>query len=88
MVLVLKKIVLSVALLVVSVTFAAQQKPADQKKQQPSEQEQAMVQHLYETQMSGSDSAFYEAHWTFMDYLESRQEWDKYYRTWLNRGIY
>ena len=84
----MKKIVLSVALLVVSVTFAAQQKPADQKKQQPSEQEQAMVQHLYETQMSGSDSAFYEAHWTFMDYLESRQEWDKYYRTWLNRVIY
>ena len=79
---------LSVALLVVSVTLAAQQKPADQKKQQSSEQEQAMVQRLYETQMSGNDSDFYEAHQTFMDYLERHQEWDKYYRTWLNRVIY
>ena len=47
-----------------------------------------MVQRLYETQMSGSDSDFYEAHHAFMDYLERRQEWDKYYRTWLNRVIY
>jgi signal transduction histidine kinase len=89
-VLVLKKIVLfSVALLVVSVTFAAQQKSTDQEKQQqPSEKEQAMAQRLHEAQMSGSDSDFYEAHHTYMDYLENRQEWDKYYRTWLNRVIY
>lgn len=89
MVLVLKKIVLFVALLVVSVTLAAQQKPTDQEKQQQSsDQEQTMVQRLYEAQMSGNDSDFYEAHHTFMDHLESRQEWDKYYRTWLNRVIY
>ncbi len=89
MVFVLKKIVLSVALLMVSLTLAAQQKSADQEEhQQPSEQEQAMVQRLYEIQMSGNDSDFYEAHQTFMDYLESRQEWDKYYRTWMNRVIY
>ena len=89
MVLVLKKIVLFVALLVVSVTLAAQQKPTDQEKQQQSsDQEQTMVQRVYEAQMSGNDSDFYEAHQTFMDYLESRQEWDKYYRTWLNRVIY
>lgn len=89
MVLVLKKIVLSVALLVVSVTLAAQQKSTNQEKQQQSsDQEQTMVQRVYEAQMSGNDSIFYEAHQTFMDYLEGRQEWDKYYRTWLNRVIY
>ncbi len=88
-VLVLKKIVFSVALLAISLNLAAQQNSADQERRQlSSEQEQAMVQHLYEAQMSGSDSDFYEAHQTFMDYLEVRQEWDKYYRTWLNRVIY
>ena len=89
MVLVLKKIVLlSVALLVVCVTLTAQQKSADQEKQQPSEQEMVMVQHINEVQMSGSDSDFYEAQQTYLDYLESRQEWDKFYRTWMNRVIY
>ena len=77
------------ALLVVSVTLAAQQKSTNQEKQQQSsDQEQTMVQRVYEAQMSGNDSIFYEAHQTFMDYLEGRQEWDKYYRTWLNRVIY
>lgn len=86
----MKKIVLlSVALLVVSVILAAQQKTTEQeKRQQPSEQEMAMLQRINEAQMMGSDSDFYEAHQTFMDYLESRQEWDKYYRAWLNRVIY
>ena len=86
----MKKIVLlSVALLVVNVTLAAQQKSTAQEKQhQPSELEMAMVQSINEAQMSGSDSDFYEAHQTFMDYIESRQEWDKYYRAWLNRVIY
>ena len=89
MVLVLKKIVLFVALLAVSLNLAAQQKSTDQEKQQQSsDQEQTMVQRLYEAQMNGNDSNFYEAHQTFMDYLEGRQEWDKYYRTWLNRVIY
>ena len=72
----------------VSVTLTARQKPADQEKQQPREQEQAMVQRLYETQVSGSDSDFYEAHEAFMDYLEGRKDWEKYYRTWMNRVIY
>lgn len=76
------------ALLVASVTLVAKQVPTDQEKQQPSEQEQAMVQRLYETQVSGSDSDFYEAHLAFMEYLQKRQEWDKYYRTWMNRVIY
>ena len=47
-----------------------------------------MLQRINEAQMMGSDSDFYEAHQTFMDYLEGRQEWEKYYRIWLNRVIY
>ena len=75
--------------MVVSVTLAAQQKSTAQEKQhQPSELEMAMVQSINEAQMSGSDSDFYEAQQTYMDYLESRQDWDKYYRTGLNRVIY
>ena len=85
----MKKNVLSVVLLVVSVTLAAQQKSTAQEKQhQPSELEMAMVQSINEAQMSGRDSDFYEAQQTYMDYLESRQDWDKYYRTGLNRVIY
>ena len=84
----IKKIVFTVALLAMSITLVAQQKSADQKTQQPSEKEQAMVQRLYETQMNGSDSDFYEAHEAFMDYLEGRQNWAMYYRTWMNRVIY
>ena len=75
-------------MLTVSVTLTARQKPADQEKQKPQEQEQALVQRLYETQASGSDSDFYEAHEAFMDYLEGRKDWEKYYRTWMNRVIY
>ena len=56
-------------LLVVSVTLTAQQKSTVQEKQQqPSEQEKAMVQRINEAQMSGNDSVFYEAQQTFMDY--------------------
>ena len=80
---------LSLALLVVSQTLSAQQKSAFQEKQQkPSEQEMAMVQRINEAQMSGNDSGFYEAQQAYIDYLESRQEWDKFYRTWMNRVIY
>ena len=85
----IKKIVFTVALLAMSITLVAQQKSAEQKaQQQPSDQEHAMVQRLYETQMNGSDSDFYEAHEAFMDYLEGRQNWAMYYRTWMNRVIY
>ena len=85
----IKKIVFTVVLLAMSITLVAQQKSAEQKaQQQPSDQEQAMVQRLYETQMNGSDSDFYEAHEAFMDYLEGRQNWAMYYRTWMNRVIY
>lgn len=77
----MKKIVLVVALLTVSLTLIAQ--PSAQEKE-----EQALAQRIYEAQMSGNDSVFYEAHQTFMDYLEERQDWEKYYRTWMNRVIY
>ena len=84
----MRKILFIALLLTVSVTLTARQKPADQEKQQPQEQEQAMVQRLYETQVSGSDSDFYEAHEAFMEYLEGRKDWEKYYRTWMSRVIY
>lgn len=84
----MKKIVFIAAILMVSVTLTARQKSADQGKQQSPTQEQALVQRLYETQTSGSDTDFYEAHQTFMDYLEERQDWEKYYRTWMNRVVY
>ena len=77
----MKKIVLVVALLAVSLTLTAQ--PSAQEKE-----EQALAQRIYEAQMSGVDSVFYEAHQAFMDYLEERQDWEKYYRTWMNRVIY
>lgn len=84
----MRKMLSIAVLLTVSVTLTARQKPADQEKQQPQEQEQAMVQRLYETQVSGSDSDFYEAHEAFMEYLEGRKDWEKYYRTWMGRVIY
>ena len=52
----MKKILSIVALLMVSVALTARQKHADQERQQPSEQEQAMTQRLYEAQIGGKDS--------------------------------
>ena len=82
---VLKKTLFCCVLLLASISLSAQQGPSAQ---QPSEKEQAMLHRLYETQASGSDSDFYEAHQAFMDYLEGCQDWDKFYRTWMNRIIY
>lgn len=81
MILVLKKIVLVAAMLAVSITLTAQPSAQEQ-------EEKALAQRVYEAQVSGSDSVFYEAHQAFMDYLEERQDWEKYYRTWMNRVIY
>ena len=63
MVLVLKKIVMAVVLMAVSLTLSAQSSAQEQ-------EEKALAQRVYEAQMSGSDSVFYEAHQVFMDYLE------------------
>ena len=81
----MEKIVLTLVMLAVSLNLTAKQKGAVQ---QPDEQEKALVQRVYEAQMSGSDSDFYKAHGEFMLYLENHQDWEKYYRTWVNRVIY
>ena len=75
-----RRFVISVAMLAVSITLTAQLKP--------SEQERQMVLRLQEAQMNGSDSDYYKAQEAFMDYLEKNSEWDKYYRTWMGRVIY
>ena len=75
----LKRFVLSVALLLTSISLVAQPEQADQEK--------AFAQRLYEAQM-GSESEYYKVHKDFMDYLEQRHDWEKYYRTWLNRVVH
>lgn len=76
-----KKVVLFAVMLGLCVILCAQQQP-------PSLQEQQLVQRLYETQMTDSDSDFYDAHAAYMSYLKERKEWEKYYRAWMNRVIY
>ena len=61
---------------------------SSQEKQEPVNSEQGLLQRMREAQMNGSDSDFYEAHEVFMNYLENHNDWDKFYRTWLNRVIY
>ena len=84
----MKRIVCWMVMLVVSTTLTARQKPTTLDKQQPEDKEQVLFQRFFDAQMNGSDSDFYEAHEAFMNYLESRQDWEKYYRAWLNRVIY
>lgn len=78
-----KKIVMTATLLVAGVSLYAQQQPSAEE-----QKEQAFAQRIYEAQISGSDTAFYDAHQEFLDYLEQQGEWEKYYRSWLNRAIY
>ena len=80
MVLDLKKTVMAAMLLV---SFALMAQPSAQE-----QEEQAFAQRIYEAQMSDNDSAFYDVHQAFMDYLEQREDWEKYYRSWMNRVIY
>ena len=75
-----KNIIITIALLLASVTLCAQQSSA--------EKEQQLVQRLQEAQMSGNDKDFYKAHDAFLNYLEERKSWDKYYRTRMSRIIY
>ncbi len=75
-----KNIIMTIALLLASVTLCAQQSSA--------EKEQQLVQRLQEAQMSGNDKDFYKAHDAFLNYLEERKSWDKYYRTRMSRIIY
>lgn len=78
-----KKIVMTATLLVAGVSLYAQQQPSAEE-----QKEQAFAQRIYEAQISGSDTAFYDAHQEFLNYLEQQGEWEKYYRSWLNRAIY
>ena len=78
----LKGFLISAVLLMISITLSSQEK------QEPVNSEQGLLQRMREAQMNGSDSDFYEAHEVFMDYLENHNDWDKFYRTWLNRVIY
>ena len=75
-----RNIIITIALLLASVTLCAQQSSA--------EKEQQLVQRLQEAQMSGNDKDFYKAHDAFLNYLEERKSWDKYYRTRMSRIIY
>lgn len=77
----LKKMIMAVAMIALSLNITAQPSAREQ-------EEQAFAQRIYEAQMSGNDSAFYDAHQAFMDYLEQHEDWEKYYRTWMNRVIY
>lgn len=78
----MKRYLFTLALLMLSMTIFAQQ-PTEQ-----DEKEKELVQQLYQAQISGNDSAFYKAQQAFMDYLEQKNEWEKYYRTWMNRVVY
>jgi hypothetical protein len=82
-----RKIVFIAVMLVVCVCLPAQEKPAAQP-QQPSAEEQALLQRLYQAQTSDDETEFYGAHKAYSNYLEQRKEWDKYYRTWMNLVIY
>lgn len=78
-----RRIVVSMAMLAVSLTLTAQQMPTNQENQ-----EQQLAQRLREALINGSDSDYFGAQETFMDFLEKNKDWEKYYRTWLNRINY
>jgi signal transduction histidine kinase len=67
-------------LLAVSLTLTAQQ--------QVSEKEKSLANQVYKAQMSGSDSAFYQAEEMLMDFQKKQKNWERFYSAWLNRIIY
>ena len=67
-------------MLAVSITLTAQQKV--------SEKEKTLASQVYQAQMSGNDSAFYQAEEALMDYQKKQKKWEKFYSAWLNRIIY
>ena len=83
MILSFKKIVLTAMLLTAGVSLYAQQQPSIEE-----QNEQAFAQRIYEAQVSGNDTAFYDVNQSFLNYLEQREDWEKFYRAWLNRAIY
>lgn len=83
MILSFKKIVMTATLLVAGVSLYAQQQPSIEE-----QNEQAFAQRIYEAQVSGNDTAFYDVNQSFLNYLEQHEDWEKFYRAWLNRAIY
>ena len=69
--------------LTAGVSLYAQQQPSIEE-----QNEQAFAQRIYEAQVSGNDTAFYDVNQSFLNYLEQREDWEKFYRAWLNRAIY
>lgn len=58
-------------MLAVSLTLTAQQ--------QVSEKEKTLANHVYQAQMSGNDSAFYQAEEALMDYQKKQKNWERFY---------
>ena len=50
--------------------------------------EQELAMRVQQAQVSGNDSEFYDAHKLFLNHLEQKETWDKYYRVWMSRVIY
>ena len=50
--------------------------------------EQELAMRVQQTQVSGNDSEFYDAHKVYLNHLEQKEAWDKYYRVWMSRVIY
>lgn len=67
-------------MLAVSLTLTAQQ--------QVSEEEKTLANQVYQAQISGNDSAFYQAEEVLMDYQKKQKNWERFYSAWLNRIIY
>lgn len=67
-------------MLAVSITLTAQQKV--------SEKEKTLASQVHQAQMSGNDSAFYQAEEALMNYQKNQKNWERFYSAWLNRIIY
>ena len=52
------------------------------------EEEKAYAMRIYQMQAAGDEEGFYQAEQDFMDYLEKRQDWTKYYNVWMNRAVF
>ena len=50
--------------------------------------EQELAMRVQQAQVSGNDSEFYDAHKLFLNHLDQKETWDKYYRVWMSRVIY
>lgn len=56
--------------------------------QEPTEEEMAFAQRIYHLQEIGDEEGFLQAEQAFMDYLEKKGDWAKYYNVWMNKVVY